>query len=44
MAKNYLAKKIGFNPSDPYEFNRGMEVYKLYGLVTKNEELYPYFC
>jgi hypothetical protein len=43
-----LARKAGFNESDPVAFHKALEIYEEFGLVAKTgdpaQELAPYFC
>lgn len=44
LALEYLAKKIGFDVNDPHEFEKAMDIYKEFGIITEERETYPYFC
>ena len=36
--------KIGYNPNDSVQFEKAMNVYEEFGLLTAKGETYPYLC
>ena len=44
LLKRYLAYKVGYDPDVPAEFQKAMGVYKEFGILTKDLQVYRYNC
>jgi len=44
LTKRYLIKKVGYNPDDPEQVTKAMNIYLDFGILPKDLKTYTYIC
>ena len=44
LTKRYLTKKVGYNPEDPSQFSKAMDIYEEFGILKKDLKTFTYLC